>query len=76
MNDPVVAEVRKAREEYARQFNYDLHAMCEDLRREQERSGGPVVSFPKKRVRAFVISDAAQAGTTTGPSLDPGDGAT
>ena len=55
MIDPIVAEVRKAREEFARQFNYDLHAMCEELRREQELSGGPVVSFPPRRVRSIPI---------------------
>ena len=55
MNDPIVEEVRKAREEFARQFNYDLHAMCEELRREQTLGGGPVVSFPKKPIRTFAI---------------------
>ena len=51
MNDTIVEEVRKARDEFARRFNYDLHAMCADLRREQELSGAPVVSFPKRPVR-------------------------
>jgi hypothetical protein len=56
MDDPIVAEVRKAREEFARQFNYDLHAMCEELRREEKLSGGgPLVSLPKKPVRTFPI---------------------
>ena len=54
MYDPIVAEVRKAREEFARQFNYDLHAMCEELRREQKLRGGPVVSYPPKPPRTFV----------------------
>jgi hypothetical protein len=48
MNDPIVEEVRKARDDYARRFSYDLHAMCADLRREQELAGGPIVSFPKR----------------------------
>lgn len=51
MNDTIVKEVRQARDEYARRFNYDLHAMCADLRREQELSGRPVVSLPKRPVR-------------------------
>jgi hypothetical protein len=56
MFDPIVAEVRKAREEFARQFNYDLHAMCEDLRREEKLGvGGPLVSLPKKPVRTVPI---------------------
>lgn len=50
MSDSIVAEVRTARDAYARQFNYDLHAMCEDLRREQELSGAPVLKLPKRPV--------------------------
>jgi hypothetical protein len=76
MNDPIVAEVRKVREEYARRFNFDLHAMCEDLRRKQKLGGGPVVSFPKKPVRTFAIGGAAQTTATTGSGLDPSAGAT
>jgi hypothetical protein len=52
MPDTIIEEIRKARDEYARQFGYDLHAMCEDLRREQQRSGLRVVSFPKRPVQA------------------------
>ncbi len=48
MRDTIVEEVRKIRDEYARGFNYDLHAMCADLRREQELSGAQVVSFAKR----------------------------
>ena len=35
-DDPIVAEVRKAGEEMAREANYDLHILCERLR-EAER---------------------------------------
>jgi hypothetical protein len=31
IDDPIVAEVRNARDEYARRFNYDLDAICKDL---------------------------------------------
>ena len=33
--DPIVEEVRRVRQEYARQFNYDLHAIAADLRRQE-----------------------------------------
>lgn len=46
--DTIVEEVRKAREEYARKFNFDLDAICADLRRRQQLAGGPVVSLPKR----------------------------
>ena len=32
MVDPIVDEVRRARAEHAKQFNFDIHAICEDLR--------------------------------------------
>jgi len=34
-DDPIVAEVRRVRDELARQFNYDIHAMFEDWRKRQ-----------------------------------------
>jgi hypothetical protein len=55
MRDPIVDEVRKAREEYARQFNYDLDAICHDLRQKQQASGVQVVSFPKRPVRKQLL---------------------
>jgi hypothetical protein len=37
-DDPIVEEVRRAREKLARQFNYDIHAIFADLRaREQQQ---------------------------------------
>jgi len=32
MPDPIVEEVRRTRDEYAKRFNYDLDAICRDLR--------------------------------------------
>jgi len=47
-----VAIVRPGvRDEYARQFNYDLDAVCRDLRERQKKSKNEVVSFPPKRVK-------------------------
>ena len=37
-DDPIVAEVRRAREEYASKFNFDLHLIFEDLKRQQEEA--------------------------------------
>jgi hypothetical protein len=54
--DPIVEEVRKAREEYARTFNFDLHAICEDLRKKEKLAGGPVVSLPKRPPIATAIT--------------------
>jgi len=48
--DPIVEEVRRAREAYAARFNHDLEAICRDLRERQAQSGRTVVSFPPKRI--------------------------
>ena len=54
MHDPIVEEVRKARDEYAKRFNYDLDAICQDLRSKQGADGRKVVSFPPKPVEPAV----------------------
>jgi hypothetical protein len=51
--DPIVEEVRRAREAYAKRFNYDLNAMFDDLQRRQQESGRKTVSFPPKRPTAI-----------------------
>lgn len=60
--DPIVDEVRKAREEYAQQFNFDLHELIADLQRRQRESGRKTVSFPPKR-RATVSAPRDEAST-------------
>ncbi len=37
--DPIVAEVRSVRERLAARFNYDVHAIFDDLRRNQATTG-------------------------------------
>ena len=58
IDDPIVAEVRKARDEYARRFNYDLDAICRDLQQKQTQSGRKLVSFPPKRPKPVIASRA------------------
>lgn len=48
--DPIVEEVRKHREAHAARFDFDLAAICRDLRKQQAASGRPVVRLPAKRV--------------------------
>lgn len=50
-DDPIVEEVRQARQAYAARFNYDLAAMIDDLQRRTEearRAGREVVSLPPR----------------------------
>ena len=60
MRDTIVEEVRQAREAYARRFNFDLDAMCADLRRKQQLSGAQIVSFPKRAARVSTPKKAPQ----------------
>ena len=51
--DSIVEEIRKNRDEYAKKFNYDLHAICQDMRKKQGQAGRRVVSLnprPIKRI--------------------------
>ncbi len=36
MMDPFVTEVRKYRMEHTKKFNFDIHAICNDLRKYQD----------------------------------------
>ena len=38
IDDPIVNEIRRIRRDYAEQFQNDLHAICEDLRRQERES--------------------------------------
>ena len=48
--DPIVAEIRKTRDEHAAKFNYDIAAICEDIRRQEKECGRQYVSFPPRRI--------------------------
>ena len=47
-NDPIVEETRRLRDAYASKFNYNIHAIVEDLK-QWERQGFPVEAKPNKR---------------------------
>jgi hypothetical protein len=48
-HDPIVEEVRRHREDYAAQFDHDLHLICRDLRRREGKDGRKIVNLPPKR---------------------------
>jgi len=56
-DDPIVEEIRRVRHAHAAQFNNDLDAIVEDVRRLERESGRSYVNFPprlleKRPVRA------------------------
>jgi len=49
MKDPIVEEVRKARRKHAEKYNFDIHAICEDLKKIEETCGHPIKTLPAKK---------------------------
>ncbi len=52
MDDPIVAEVRRYRDEHAKKFNYDLDAIVRDIKSREGKDGEPVVTLPPRRIPA------------------------
>ena len=50
-DDPVVEEVRRARQEHAKRFDYDLKAIVAALKEHEQEHPERLVSFPPKRPR-------------------------
>ncbi len=48
--DPIIVEVRKAREAYAEKFNLDIRAMGRDLKERQSSGAHRVISLPPKKI--------------------------
>ena len=48
--DDIIDEVRRIRDEYAKQFNYDLMAIHQDLVQRQAAEQVAVVAFPSRPV--------------------------
>jgi len=52
-NDPIVEEVRRARDSHAKKFNYDLQAIVDDLKKQQKAGGRKFVVRPPKKPVVF-----------------------
>ena len=71
INDPIVNEIRRIRQAYAAKFNNDLHAICEDLRR-QERESGREFRTPARRAEESPRREPKLTATDAG-ARDPGE---
>jgi N-formylglutamate amidohydrolase len=49
MKDPIVSEIHRYRAAHTKRFNYDIHAIGEDIRRSEAESGGKFVTWDAKR---------------------------
>lgn len=59
--DKIVAEVRRVREAYAAKYGYDLRALYQALKVQEELEARPQVAFPPKRVEAETKSVTSRA---------------
>ena len=59
IDDPIVNEIRQIRQAYAARFNNDLHAICEDLRRQECESGRVFQSPAQRRAEDSVRQESA-----------------
>jgi hypothetical protein len=57
--DPIVTEVRQARQEHAARYDYDLRAIYAALKEQEKLSPLAKASFPAKRVRFWKDDFAA-----------------
>lgn len=70
-SDPIVDEVRRARDAYAARFNYDLRAIYRDLKEQEKRSGLKFVSFADE---VSVVAPVPQIGVEPKKSRDDQSG--
>ncbi len=49
LQDEIVEEIHRIREEYAKSFNYDFDAIFADLQKQQAEGGREVVKLSPKR---------------------------
>ncbi len=57
--DEIVEETRKAREEYAAKFEYDIAAIVADVKEKEEQSARLVVSLPRKQPLSVPLAKAS-----------------
>lgn len=51
--DEIVEETRKVREAYAAKFNFDLEAICENLKEQEKQSINRIISLPAKEPQLY-----------------------
>lgn len=62
LNDPIVEEARRFRDEHAARFNYDLDAIFDDFEKSQKELGRPLVTLTPNRVAKPVAADEQPGG--------------
>ena len=60
IEDEILREIRATRDAFAARFDYNLAAMCEHLRKEQEEGNWPVVRLAPRRPEGRVEPKAVK----------------
>ena len=63
--DLIVDEIRREREAYAAKFNFDLEAIYQDIKRQEQESGHEIVTLPLKRRAAEAEEKQLQTAQTS-----------
>jgi hypothetical protein len=64
-DDPIVDEIRQARQDHADTFQGDLHAICEDIRRQERESGRRFVTLQPRPVPIVILATDAAASASS-----------
>ena len=59
-NDPIISEVRAARDKHAAQFGYDLKEIFRDIKAKQQASGRKYVRYPSRPAVATTATTSNQ----------------
>jgi hypothetical protein len=74
-SDPIVDEVRHARDAYAAHFNYDLRAIYRDLKEQEKCSNRKIVSYAESSTGSEpnkALQQIGPASTVTDGQKGPG----
>jgi hypothetical protein len=71
MNDPIVDEVRRIRDEHAARFNYDLRAIFADIQEQQRKSGLKFVTLTECDDAEQRDQDLLSGSMTSSPERAP-----
>jgi hypothetical protein len=56
-DDPIVQNVREIRDAYAAEFNYDLNALYEDIKKQEQANQKPHHRLTPKRIACFSVAE-------------------
>jgi len=54
IEDPIVKEIRKYRQEHSKKYGYDLNRICDALRKKEKESSKKVVNLKPRLILAKV----------------------